>query len=364
MPRPPGNRTGAVASRAPQRLSAALEPRVVFQTQRAPRRSWTGCCQAVLLIAHNMSSRLVVLSALGVSAAGLACSPRAATAGSGAPLVATAAVTMPVGSSAVQAASPASGTASAPTLVVASAECTAFAGAYCDQLRACTPGLLRADHGDAATCSERWAAWCTRTRALSGSGFSDSNVRECEQALRATECRRWREFDDLAIPACHPRGAVALGQPCLDHAQCETGLCLHDPTDHASACGTCARYADPNGECFLGFSGPRRGCPVGWTCSRGYCIGPLKDEGEPCGLGSAWSSDCYGDAMLGRGHVLCGGTPVSPGVCERDPDFSPCGPDPMCASGAREGEACDLVDCSFPLLCVAGTCARDDPSCR
>ncbi len=92
-------------------------------------------------------------------------------------------------------------------------------------------------------------------------------------------------------------------------------------------------------------------------------------------MGSAWSSDCYDDGMFGRGGVTCGGDPpsaTSMGVCQRDPNFNPCaGPGVTCPVGANEGEPCgdvpgrgETVDCVFPLLCVEGTCAWRDPTCR
>lgn len=289
---------------------------------------------------------------------GLSCSSRPAERTAAAP---------PASAAASHAATPSS---AAPP----SAVCVGFARAYCERVAACTPGLLASDHGDVGTCSARWASWCTRTQALSNSGFSDERVRGCQTAVAASECRRWREFDDLAIPACHPAGNAARGEPCLEHAQCATGLCLRDPTRYDSACGTCELRAKPGGECFMGYVGPRLGCAIGSACSRGICIGPLMDEGEPCGAGSAWSSDCYGDGMFGRGGNECRERPqpsASFGVCERDRNYRPCGPGSNCPSGAREGELCgdvpergEIVACAFPLLCVSGKCAHLDPACR
>jgi hypothetical protein len=250
-----------------------------------------------------------------------------------------------------------------------SATCGAFARTYCGRVEACTPGLLLADHGDVATCVERWASWCARTESLAGSGLSDETVRDCEEALAAVECRRFRALDDLPLPVCHPMGQLPRGAACLEHVQCQTGLCLRDPSRQDTSCGTCEPRAPSNGDCFMGHSGPREGCPLGEACSRGRCIGPLKDVGEPCGLGSPWSSDCYGDSMFGRGDAECRGTPPSTGalgVCQRDPDFSPCsdrgGP---CPPGAGEGAACGQeVACAFPLVCAAGVCGPIDPACR
>jgi hypothetical protein len=300
-------------------------------------------------------------------AAGVSCSPRSTT-------PATPTLPAPAASAHAVPASAQPKTAAKTSGPPTSAVCASFAQAYCERASACTPGLFKSDHGDLAICSERWASWCTRTQTLTNSAFTDSSVHACEAAIEKTPCGRWREFDDLAIPACHPEGTVARGGSCLESTQCETGLCLKDPTQHGSACGTCEPRAKPNGQCFMGYTGPRLGCPLGSACSRGLCIGPLKDVGEPCGAGSAWSSDCYGDSMFGRGDVQCSGKPPSPewmGRCEREPGFSPCASAAACPAAASEGETCgdaaergETVRCSFPLLCVAGTCARIDPACR
>jgi hypothetical protein len=278
--------------------------------------------------------------------------------------------------------------------------------------------------GDTDDCIDRWAGACTREATAPGSGFSDDKVLACSDGIYRHSCGTFRRFEDLVIPACHPKGKLANGAACLDHAQCGSTFCSRSPNQTHMACGVCAPRAPSGGRCWQGMPDgvPRQGCQVGEVCSRSYCLGPMNDEGESCGPAAAWASNCYGDFMTGEfpfglGCSIYGqhdGQPYGelkppdnamgrcvrherPEKCSKD-DFE-CEPPYFCSDGLcqqarlvrpgercderRErclagtcekgvckgkpvaGDACDVdeMECSFPFVCVNGACALTDPAC-
>jgi hypothetical protein len=295
----------------------------------------------------------------------------------------------------------------APAVRAASEVCAVFARTYCDRLEHCAPYELRSELGTLATCVERFATYCAHTQRLSGSGFDDARVKQCTAGLDDLACGFFRPLPDVLVPACHPTGTQPTGARCLDDRQCQTGYCLRLVPDPAP-CGVCAPRAPTNGECWSGMPGsPRQGCQLGEVCSRGHCLGPMKNEGEPCGIASPWTTECYGDTPTGQ-WLTCQAPAPQPdylGVCrrfgavERCSQSADCEPNGWCeagkcrprvglASGAAcgderslceaglcvnghcqaapsEGLACDEdVTCGFPYVCSAGVCRLGDPSCE
>jgi hypothetical protein len=286
--------------------------------------------------------------------------------------------------------------------------CEGFAKAYCDRFLLCTPPVMRYEHGTLERCKERWTRWCTRTQRLTGSGWSDALVEACGAAIEKRPCGAFRRLEDMPIAECHPAGSRANGAPCLEDAQCGSGSCFYDP-GVARTCGRCTPRAKIGGDCWSPTTSlPIADCPIGAWCSRGMCLGPAKDEGQVCGMASAWATDCYGEFSGADPRLLeCRGpatTADSFGICRfvtriaKCPDGITCSPFEWCDSGtckastfvaegmpcdspreecldggcsggkcvsrAKEGAACDQeVRCAFPLLCVAGKCALTNPSC-
>jgi hypothetical protein len=288
--------------------------------------------------------------------------------------------------------------------------CEGFARAYCGRFELCTPPVMHEAHGTLAQCTDAWTRWCTTAQSLAGSRWSDAQVEACGVALGKRRCGQWRALGDTPIAECHPTGLRGNGAGCLADAQCGSGFCEREFVP-GKGCGRCLPRAKSHGTCWDMTAGlkPLAGCPIGERCSRGTCLGPFKDEGETCGLASAWALDCYGDSMLGPGPTLleCAGMTTSGtgfGVCrfiprvDKCPDGIECGPYDWCDAGTcrarkfvAEGNGCDETrdaclggrcsggkcvsppkeggpcsdddPCAFPDVCVGGRCARTDPGC-
>jgi hypothetical protein len=291
--------------------------------------------------------------------------------------------------------------------------CTRFAKSYCARAAECSALETRLRFGDVAECARQTALWCAREMEAPDSGISPATLSACGRAVVERPCRRWRRHEDLPVPACHPSGGRTYRSPCLSGAQCVSGFCAHaavtsDAVDgRPTVCGTCAPVAGANDVC-AGPSLPFSGCPPGSLCSRGICIGPFVDEGDPCGVG-AWYTDCYGtfpqDSWVDS-HLVCDATQVHP-VCRRTtrPVFCTTSPDncwnedycnpttgrcepkvlvaigepcdatrnfcaggvcgPRCSARKRPGAPCTAEDdCEWPAACVDGAClVVDAKSC-
>lgn len=297
-----------------------------------------------------------------------------------------------------------------PQPVSGSEPCRELARAYCKLMDECQPEAMHSELGSEADCVTRWSDACARASTLRGSGFSDDKVRACAAGIGAHTCGTLRRFDDLVISACHPSGELANGASCLDDAQCKSTFCSRSVDPGGLACGVCAPRAPSQGRCWNGMpDSPRGGCQVGEVCSRGYCLGPMRNEGEACGAAGAWTSDCYGDHPVERFPygLGCGEPRTDPrfsGTCTRYQPVKQCpqgfecdqtdfcdrgsckpkrlvGPrescdekSDLCLAGTCKAGACvplpaagdacgEDVECSFPFMCVKGACALTNPTC-
>jgi hypothetical protein len=295
------------------------------------------------------------------------------------------------------------------TEAMAKSPCARFAETYCARAFECSAFELARRFGDAATCAKRTARWCARELAAPGTGFSLETLSACGAAVVARPCGRWRRLEDLPVPACHPRGRRRVQDPCFDDAWCASGFCSHAqissrPDERlASPCGVCAPVVGV-GELCAGAALPFAGCPLGSMCSRGVCVGPFMDEGEPCAVG-AWYATCYGsfpmdgalshlDCDYRSDHPLCRRRlrPVSCAEADEcwEEDYCNsqnlrCEPKQLvrtgascdstrtdCAGGSCRGTCtapkpagapCTLDDeCEWPAQCVGGSCLVFDPT--
>ncbi|MBN1610571.1 MAG: hypothetical protein JW940_28330, partial [Polyangiaceae bacterium] len=172
----------------------------------------------------------------------------------------------------------------------AQAACVAFAKRYCVRAFECSSLETQLRFGELARCTSEKALWCSQQMEAPDSGFSFDTLSACARAVVARPCGRWRRLEDVPVAACHPDGGRRYREPCFSSAQCLSGFCTREPTANGPArglplvCGACAPVASANDVC-ADASLPLFGCPLGSICSRGTCIGPFADEGQPCGVG-------------------------------------------------------------------------------
>lgn len=234
-------------------------------------------------------------------------------------------------------------------------------------------------YGDFVGCSERAFDFRLWQATLPGSRpFADA-LRACSAALSGLSCDEFFAGATV-VSECSFVGGLALGQPCLDGAQCQSGFC---PSVDRS-CATCAEPPGENAPCTSPEEcGPGLGCSAEGSCVR------LANAGESCG--SARPCDEY---LACRG--VCVALPNAPGAsctaaegCDArsgvvcNPESQRCveyvpgaacswAPDQLflcansgqcttegCMPAAEPGEACDLEVgpvCRWPDRCVEGRC--------
>lgn len=304
---------------------------------------------------------------------------------------------------------PTGGDGAADLAISAAQACTDYFAAFCPKINECDPFVETALFGDVAACLARLPAHCADGLATFGSLGTPGAQEACAKAIGAAKC------DDLfqgKLPAACviAPGAIANGNPCNDHSQCQSTFCGKSN----GPCGTCGPPA------VAGVSCANINCATGYTCSGAkLCVayalsGDACDEypgsapgSHPClpgasckGAGKTKMGTCQPSLALAaacdpnqqttpncdglRGYFCnsvskacdqvtiahagdpCGffaqtgkvGACVAGGHCKTaQGQFSG-----TCMAAAADGAPCDLgngPDCLFPAKCTGGICKFD-----
>jgi len=252
--------------------------------------------------------------------------------------------------------------------------CASFAATLCAKIATCTPFVLGVLYGDAPTCERRVILSCVPSFGAAGTSAVPAKTTSCEQSIAPLACPTFLAGDWGAACKTDP-GAVALGGPCGDDAQCVTTFCARAPD---AACGICQPVTKAGDPCV------RNSCSAGTVCPAGQstCIAPAPGRvgdactaQEQCDL--AHAVGCNTTSMrclaltLASPQGSCGANsilPTSYAVCPAGGTCSaPLGGN--CSAAAADGANCSTADtgthCLSPARCVAGQCVVPDPAtCR
>jgi hypothetical protein len=267
---------------------------------------------------------------------------------------------------------------------------TLLANAGCRRLLTCAPGIFGFIYASEADCREREIEKYLFQAFLPGSGGTGLRYADCADATEALSCDDF--LSARADFACAIRGKRAVGEPCADHAQCESGYCPSANYD----CGTCRNPPQIGQPCGTGnWCGKGERCQLGASGTTGTCVRPAR-AGEPCGATAPCESPyfCSGTCKLlaSTAGAPCGSATASPfcndqiglvcsdatsGTCIRFESVGAgeacsvtadlarlCRRRTVCASGRcvaapKEGEACNDTTgpyCTSPELCENGKC--------
>lgn len=262
----------------------------------------------------------------------------------------------------------------------------AWAAADCKRFSDCSPGSFEYQFRDLAACQERVVGAYAWLRSLPNTGVTDAKLRDCATSVAALSCA---EFNSSRSGlACDIKGTRALGQPCLDNVQCESGFC---PSEYG--CSTCQKppesgVACANKQCAVGFActsdntcvtearegeacNATRTCPTPLYCAGGICKAPPATPGAACGsdagapycddrialiCSSGTSGTCLTFSVSGAGGGC--GVSVDAGSAQLCRLAAKC-TSGSCAAPPLAGEPCDATKgpyCTYPDRCVNGTC--------
>jgi hypothetical protein len=270
--------------------------------------------------------------------------------------------------------------------------CTTAGMAVCGKISACSPFLLQENFGDVATCSRRFALSCAAQLEAPGMPVGPDFVSACYAALAAGTCADY--FAGVLPPACKPQpaGTRAVGDVCMSNWQCANDSCR---TTEGSQCGTCAALATVGQSCATADCEPGLFCntnhychpygAVGTACNTEHpCRYPLTCKAGLCAAGDTLGATCVtspqtcdlwhgllcnpvtkkcdtivqvqAGAVCGVGtdgiaHACTGGA-----SCNRPSMTATSG---TCVAPAADGQACNATNgpyCTFPAVCVSGTC--------
>ena len=251
--------------------------------------------------------------------------------------------------------------------------CTAFAAMFCGKVRECTPFVLGALYGDAATCESRVILGCLPSFDVPGTSASPAKTSGCGQAIAGLTCATFLTGDLGASCKTDP-GTIANGGACGDDAQCVSTFCARAPD---ASCGVCAPATRPNDPCVRGSCSAGTVCPAGQStcitptpgkvddactaqeqCDLAHGIGCNAGSGKCLSLTLAAGGNCGANSIVPTSYAVC---PAS-GTCS-----APLGG--RCSAAAADGQACSTADtgthCLTPARCVASKCVVPDPSsCR
>jgi hypothetical protein len=273
--------------------------------------------------------------------------------------------------------------------------CDAFAASNCGGLQKCAPDEISLFFGDVATCTDRYALFCTLVLGSPGTSWTPTRMSSCAADLGPLACHDFLLAPFTGGPAScvPPPGSLANGDGCYDAGQCQSGYCKRVVP---SLCGTCGPHSASGEPCTNGVD-----CQPGLACTGGTCASAVAEGGacassDQCGLDlSCWGGSCKKN-LVENASCDAAGSVCEPlqqlycnnqkGVCERatyNPAGQPCGftngaitacaGSGLCVSGtcvapAIDGAACNPASgtgCMFPAVCSNGVCATGKPgSCN
>ena len=209
--------------------------------------------------------------------------------------------------------------------------CAEHAAAVCHRMHECLGPMFRVTFASDADCDSALRADCIDDMTAPGTGFTESNARQCASEVNAASC------DDIVAeripPVCRPHGRLANGATCYQSDQCATANCERT---NGNRCGVCVPAPGLGSHCTQHCSGDGLECaPATHVCIRPGTEGAACDpSAAPCGVG-----------------LVCSGIGATR-TCQRagTTEGSPC-----TASPTDTIHACDLMR---GLVCDArvGTC--------
>jgi hypothetical protein len=149
--------------------------------------------------------------------------------------------------------------------------CQAYAQAFCGRLESCTPFLLQAAYGDAATCAQRIGKGCLPALTANGSQVTPTLMVGCAAAIENQTCDE--ALDNQQPSACDVPGILPMWAPCGVSSQCLTGYCNMT----SGLCGSCTPRVGATARCIVDAD-----CAASLVCHVGTCVGP-GIPGAPCG---------------------------------------------------------------------------------
>ena len=205
-------------------------------------------------------------------------------------------------------------------------DCADYAAAWCGGLSECAPMRIIRDYEDEETCVTVISERCR----LDGErGFPIADIAGCIETLSEGDCEEI--LSDVSGACQHERGAKAAGETCLDHGECESGICLYSGT----ICGECTEVSSVGDMC--GVAGVSCTAP-GLTCDyeNEECVElEIRGLGELCG--ESVVVQCRSDLVCSGGECV-----------ERLGEAEDCSEDP------------NLCDMRRWLFCVDNECVQQD----
>lgn len=241
-------------------------------------------------------------------------------------------------------------------------EVTALARGICDYYRRCTPDVVDAAFADASACVSAYEISGAAVLKAPGVTLTQASADACAVKLASANCHE-TSLEISVVPECRFKGTLTNGTPCVDDAQCSSGLCKvasSNDTTTASRCGTCAPIVTEGGDCTTD------SCEAGLRCRDGKCVARVS-AGSPC----TTRSDCRGNLSCvadrcAEPHML--GAPCSAATAECDANAGLfCKPGEGSADGAcaattyaSVGDRCGLdVATKVTTSCRASSCVAN-----
>jgi hypothetical protein len=203
--------------------------------------------------------------------------------------------------------------------------CEALQRAWCEHGRACLP------RPSSESCGEQATRLCSLVMPLPGRQSNASQMLACAGEIPAHSCSAQSPMPGTACAAALT-GAFAMGEPCQDHSQCQSGLCS---VVVGSGCGYC--------NATLSFVGGTCPCEHSLLCdsSTNVCV-TRAAEGHECGVGCAAWLHCDDGAQV------CVGPPTQGEACTKACAAGLACVDKACRPPRGESEPCDpdAAECS------------------
>jgi hypothetical protein len=267
-------------------------------------------------------------------------------------------------------------------------------------MAACMPGFLIDAYGTFDRCVERVMIWANWNASLPDSGLPMSDLTTCSSVRRAQSCDAYVSY--VLEPSCRVFGTRQTGQPCTSNMQCVGGRC----SGSSATCGVCLEIPRVGASCssdaYCDFQTgqvcasdstcqlPRgRGEPCTSTedCDRTLQCGslgtcePKGRLGDICGPKVLASCDtdrgyyCHPGTGNCRSLVFAGTGEACAWVTASLTDYTFCrsrgtcsissGYSGICLAGPKNGQVCNAPNgpyCTFPDLCIEGTCREPSTS--